>query len=222
MRKTLYCLLSAARTPNHPGKEEDMQDLPKYLTKQEQRDLLEVVSYHGDELDKALISLMLHYGPRASEVGLIKRSDVNFQEDTIRLRRKKGGVDNVLPLLSQVKASLLDYLATREDTIDRLFVNNRGGPLSRFAVWRRLQKFGRLADLPEDKRHPHVLRHTAGVNALEAGMSIYDVKDLLGHKTVSSTEVYARVTDGRRREAFKILQDHVDVNVGRQEDENSE
>ena len=180
--------------------------LPKYLTAAEAKALRTTVLRGGNWRDVALIELMLTYGPRASEAGMMRFSNFDLDENTITIPRLKGGVTNVWPLFPKYRVHLERWLKYRDSPTEWIFPGNSFACMSRKRVWEIMQKYGKLADLPKEKRHPHACRHFVAVNALEAGLEIIDVQDLLGHKAIASTMVYAQVTNKRRTEAAKKLQ----------------
>lgn len=183
-----------------------MSDIPKYLTSKEARRLRQAVSEKGKKRDIAIIELMLRYGPRASEIGLLRLDNINIEEDTIQMPRLKGGRENIWPLFQSVKDSLEKWLEERESPTSWVFPGYDFKGLSRKTIWTMMQKYGDIAEIPKDKRHPHTCRHFAAVNALEAGLDIHDVQDLLGHKAISSTMVYAQITNKQRVRAAKALE----------------
>ena len=181
------------------------QPLPRYLTDGERVRLIDAVRAGGRLRDIALFEMVLQYGLRPSEVGLLTREAVDFDTGRLAVQRLKNGIDNELPLIDPAKTALRTYLESREDDREELIPGKRG-PLGRKGFWELMQSYGKTARLPTSKRHPHVLRHTAAVRALDAGLGIVDVQDMLGHAAITSTQVYARISDKKRRASFDQLE----------------
>jgi len=184
-----------------------MSEIPTWLTEDEAYYLRKAFKKHGSLRNKALLEIMLSYGPRVSEVASMKVDHIDLIGNTIYLQRLKSGNSNVWPLFRNVKKIVTRYLEHREVVSSFLFP---GRPttkgISRKRVWDIIQKYGKIAGIPKEKRHPHICRHYAGVHALEAGCTMEEVQDLLGHKSITSTQIYAKITDKRRQVAFKKLE----------------
>ncbi|KKN27891.1 hypothetical protein LCGC14_0859810 [marine sediment metagenome] len=179
--------------------------LPVYLNDAERNRLTGTVASQGSLRDLTLIHTMLQYGLRASEVLMLQVEDVNLDARRVAVTRLKNGIDNELPLIRPLLPIMRRYLEQLPPHQDILFTGQRGA-LTRNSLWRMMQRYGKAAKLPRRKRHPHVLRHTAAVHALDAGLDIMDVKDLLGHVNVANTTIYAQVSDKKRRAAFRVLE----------------
>lgn len=179
--------------------------LPLYLTAAERVRLISTVNELGSLRDLTMVHLMLQYGLRATETLMLRVQDVDLEARRIAITRLKSGIDNELPLIRPVLQVLRRYLASLPPGQEILF-DGRRGPLTRNGLWRLVRRYGEAAGLPPRKRHPHVLRHTAAVQALDAGLDIMDVKDLLGHVNVANTTIYAQVSDKKRRTAFRKLE----------------
>lgn len=183
-----------------------MEKLPKYLKRREAQRLRDAVRRSGKARDIALFELLLRYGPRASEIGMLKLSNLDLNEGTIMIPRLKHGKMNVWPLFADVKTTMQTWLEERDSVTSWVFPGRKFKGLSRKTVYYMMKKYGMEANLPKEKCHPHVCRHFAAVNALEAGLEIHDVQDLLGHRTITSTMVYAQITSKRRDEAARKLE----------------
>ena len=157
--------------------------------------------------DKAIFLAAYHFMLRASEVGLLRRPDVNLTNHRMKVRRLKdgiGGEDEMDPSLTKaVKA----YLATREDDSPVLFLSRKGNPIDRKTLDRMMKQYSEAASVPKSKRHFHVLRHTGVTHWLEATNGNRPlVQKKAGHRRPDSTDVYTHLTDAYRdgvtREAY--------------------
>src|SRR6267378_2055021 len=153
----------------------------------------------------AMILLAFKHGLRASEVCGLRLSDVDLKNGNITVQRKKGSlksVQNVLdipgqPLLSEKKvlSAWLKDRAKLGDSSDYLFVSQKGGMMDRSAFYRVFSQIAEQAGLPAAKQHPHCLKHSLGFFLVEQGMSLPYIQQALGHKYLSSTACYLKVTD---------------------------
>lgn len=155
----------------------------------------------------AMILLAFKHGLRASEVCALKVGDIDLKNGSIAIRRLKGSLKSAQdlldipgqPLLSEkrVLKAWLDERATYRDASDYLFLSQKGGALDRSAFFRVFQSIAERAKLPVDKRHPHCLKHALGFHLVDQGVPLPAIQQALGHKSLSSTGVYTRMTDVR-------------------------
>lgn len=183
--------------------------LPKALTEAEVARLLEQVV--GDEpvarRDRALLELLYGTGARISEVCGLSLGDVDLDGSTVRLFGK-GSKERVVPLGRYARTALIAWLdeggrgamvperwARRSDA-DAVLLNQRGGRLSRQGAWSVVRRHGDAAGLG-DRLTPHVLRHSCATHMLDHGADIRAVQELLGHASISTTQVYTLVSNER-------------------------
>ena len=184
--------------------------LPKALTISEIADLLK--QFHGEGAANlrslALVEVLYASGGRISEVVELKLSDLIQIEDsqTIRLTGK-GGKQRVVPLGSYSREALNNYLVRSRPifangkTSAYLFLNSRGGKLSRQSVWKIISDAAEQAGIGQ-KVTPHSLRHSFATHLLDGGADIRVVQELLGHSSVTTTQIYTLVTIDRIRESY--------------------
>lgn len=173
-----------------------------YLTQDEIRRLLSVIK---DKRDKALFLIAYRHGLRASEVGLLRTYDVDFERMKIFIRRVKGGISGEQLMKHDEIKALRAYLRARRDNSDILFISRRGSPIDRRTLDRLMKRYCEMAGIPREKAHFHSLRHSIAVHMLDAGADVIFVKDLLGHKNIQNTLVYSRLTSKRRDEIHRML-----------------
>ncbi len=184
------------------------QRLPHVLTRGEVQKLLGAPA--GTEpaalRDRALLELMYACGLRASEaVGLDVR-DVDLDAGILRARGK-GDKERLVPVGRQAVAALKAYVArgrprlvgNREET--RLFVNQRGGGLTRQGLYKIVQRHARTAGLA-DKMSPHTLRHTFATHLLAGGCDLRSVQEMLGHADIATTQIYTHLSAERLRDVY--------------------
>ncbi|MBV6478965.1 MAG: Tyrosine recombinase XerC [Ignavibacteria bacterium] len=180
--------------------------LPSYLTESEMDKLLGKKYFSElNILDKAVIELFYSTGIRLSELINLKLSNVNFRAKTVKVFGK-GSKERIVPFGEQALTALKNYLQIRQisntNNLDFLFVNNAGKKLYPMFVNRIIRKnLSRVTELK--KKSPHILRHTFATHLLDNGADIRAVKELLGHESLSTTQVYTHVTPEKLKKAYK-------------------
>ncbi len=183
--------------------------LPSFLTVAQIERLLAAVAGRQprDLRDRAILEILYGCGLRVSECCGLDLPDVDLQAATVRVRGKGSKVRLVpfgQPALDACAAYLGDgrpRLAGKRPCA-ALMLNNRGGRLSRVAVWKLLQRSARAADLA-GRVSPHTLRHSFATHLLEGGCDLRIVQELLGHADLSTTEIYTHVDRAFLREAYR-------------------
>lgn len=154
--------------------------------------------------DLALFSAMYYYGLRASEVGLLEVEHVDLENNRIFIKALKGGISGQHLLNPQVKRYIKAYLEQerlQKRTLQKaLFLSQKDNPITSTQVYRLFRHYDKKAKFPEDRRHPHVFRHSIAVHMAEGGFDIYNVKEHLRHKKIENTLVYFQITNRTRME----------------------
>lgn len=177
--------------------------LPVVLSEDEVHDLLDAPP--SDTIlglrDRAILALLYGTGIRASECANLTMDNVDLGNATVRVVGK-GGHERVVPLNDVVVEALLRYVQARGDVAsDGPFFRSRSKrALSRGAVYERVRTWSRRAGLTK-RVSPHRLRHTFATHLVKAGVSIVVIRDLLGHRCITSTQVYLHVTGRDLEEA---------------------
>lgn len=188
--------------------------LPKALPLSDVEAILDAAGSPGTSLalrDRALLEVLYGTGARISEATALDVDDVAFgdgaeADHTIRLLGK-GGKERIVPVGSYAREALSAYLVrARPDLVGgtstpALFLNARGGRLSRQSAWAVLQKAAERAGVTKHVS-PHTLRHSFATHLLDGGADVRVVQELLGHASVTTTQVYTLVTVDNLREVF--------------------
>jgi integrase/recombinase XerC len=180
--------------------------LPAYLSSNEINKLLEDRKYIEIKiLDIAIIELFYSTGIRLSELINLKLSDINFTKRTLKVLGK-GSKERIVPFGEKADIAIQNYLKIREicntENLDYLFISNTGKKLYPMQVQRMIKK--NLALVTElKKKSPHVLRHSFATHLLDRGADIRAVKDLLGHESLSTTQVYTHLTPEKLKKVYK-------------------
>jgi site-specific recombinase XerD len=182
--------------------------LPKTLSPGEAERLIQAAAgtQPRDLRDQALAELLYGAGLRVSEATGLGKSGIDLDERLVRVIGK-GGKERVVPIGRQAAEALRRYLSRGRPYLDRrhrpeLFLNARGGPLTRAGAFLILRKLAEKAGLDPHRVHPHLLRHSFATHLLEGGADLRSVQEMLGHADLSTTELYTHVTDRRRRELY--------------------
>jgi integrase/recombinase XerC len=145
--------------------------------------------------DHAMIRLFLQTGLRLDELVRLERSDINLREGYIRVRGK-GDKERLLPLTEATARALqehLERLLPASPQIEKVFLNQRGQPITWRGVQMIFDRICRQAGLVRPGLSPHKLRHTCLTLLLREGVDLMTLKELAGHASISSTAVYAHV-----------------------------
>lgn len=152
--------------------------------------------------DCALLEVLYATGLRVSELVGLKMDGINLDMGFVRCMGK-GSKERIVPMGASAANAVTKYLAARDrKTTDYVFLNNRGGKLSRSGFWRILQAYGREAGIKK-RLTPHVLRHSFATHLLERGADLRAVQTMLGHSNISTTEIYTHVMRERLKEIYK-------------------
>ncbi len=114
------------------------------------------------------------------------------------IHRKKGSLSGEHPLQADEVRALKAYFKTRSDSLPYLFPSRKGSPISRAMLDVLIKSYGEKAQLPEDKRHFHVLKHSIATHLLDKGAELRFVQDWLGHANIQNTVIYAQISAGNR------------------------
>ena len=158
--------------------------------------------------DRALLELLYATGGRVTEIISLKTEDISKAQEFTSLRLTgKGGKQRVVPIGKFAQEALDEYLeVSRPDllkiqSVKYLFLNSRGGGLTRQSAWNIVLAQAKSAGISE-KLSPHSLRHSFATHLLDGGADIRVVQELLGHSSVTTTQIYTLVTIDKLRESY--------------------
>ncbi len=184
--------------------------LPKALSVSDIEKILEAASAPQTPLsirDRALLELLYGTGARISEAVGLDVDDLDLEQAAVKLTGK-GSKQRIVPLGKFALEALTSYLdmarslfVTGGSDQAAVFLNSRGGRLSRQSAWAVLTKAAADAEIDADVS-PHVLRHSFATHLLEGGADVRVVQELLGHASVTTTQIYTMVTIDRLRETY--------------------
>lgn len=218
--RSLYRFLAdEGRLPSDPGLDiatpQVPLGLPKGLTEDEVTALLNAVV--GEEAvarrDRAVLEVLYGTGLRISELVGLSLADVDLSSWLLRAFGK-GAKERVVPLGQHAEAALVRWLEPegrgafvpkawrRRGDAEAVFLNRRGGRLTRQGAWLVVKRYGDMVGLG-DKLSPHVLRHSCATHMLDHGADIRAVQELLGHASINTTQVYTKVSTERLFAAYR-------------------
>jgi integrase/recombinase XerD len=184
------------------------QRLPSALTRGEVNKLLG--EPRGSEplalRDRALLELMYACGLRASEATGMELGDIDLDEGVLRARGK-GAKERIVPIGASAITAVRAYLGRGRPALvgvqvqSRLFVNSRGGSLTRQGLYKIVQGHARRAGL-DHKMSPHTLRHTFATHLLAGGCDLRSLQEMLGHSDLATTQVYTHLSAERLKDVY--------------------
>ena len=182
--------------------------LPRTLSPAEAERLVEAASGTSPRAlrDRALVELLYGAGLRVSEAVGLDKGSVDLDSRLVRFIGK-GSKERVVPIGRQAVTALRRYLSRGRPYLDKrhrpeLFLNAKGGGLTRAGVFLILRRLAGTAGLEPERVHPHLLRHSFATHLLEGGADLRSVQEMLGHADLATTELYTHVSDRRRRELY--------------------
>lgn len=185
------------------------QSLPKALSIDEVDRLLDARSDKDtieEARDMAMVELMYAAGLRVSELVGLNLRDVDLDAGTVRTVGK-GSKERVIPIYDTAAESIAEYITysrpehSRSESEEALFLNRRGGRLTRQAYWLRLNKLAIKAGI-SSKITPHMLRHSFATHLLHGGASLRHVQELLGHSSIATTQIYTHLSNEHVRSEY--------------------
>ena len=180
--------------------------LPETISISEINKLINIYDHSNymNSRNLTLIDFMYSTACRVSELCDVRVSDLDFEEDFVKLFGK-GSKQRIVPIGSELKINLSKYLKFRDELNTQepyLFLSKNMNQLDRSAIFRIIKKSATLSDNALSV-HPHTLRHSAATHMLEAGCDLRTLQELLGHTSVSTTKIYTKLTKEFLVEIFK-------------------
>jgi len=213
--RNLYKFIASNNHTVNPIKDYSPPKIPKRLPKAlkvaEVMALIEAAKFGEDAIsvrNSALIEVLYATGARVSEVVNLEISNVAEIANTMTLKLSgKGGKERVVPIGIYARNSLDQYLILSRPNLLRkksnpsLFLNSRGDALSRQSAWEIIATLAERANV-ETRVTPHAIRHSFATHLLDGGADIRVVQELLGHSSVTTTQIYTLVTIDKLRESY--------------------
>jgi integrase/recombinase XerC len=197
--------LTSVRTPKQEKK------LPRFLEYEQVKELLETPpmdTWLGAR-DRAILETLYSTGMRVSEIVGLNMDDIDFLGEIVHIRGK-GKKERLAPISSSALQVIQHYMEFRNKRAQSnpnfdakvLFVNKHGRRLSTRSVRRKMDKYLKMSGL-DPEISPHTLRHSFATHMLNNGADLRSVQELLGHQSLSTTQVYTHLTTGRLKEVYQ-------------------
>ena len=151
--------------------------------------------------DRAMLEVLYATGLRVSELVGLKRGDINLDLGLLRCLGK-GAKERIVPVGRPAVEAVRAYLAGRRDAAPALFLGNKGRPITRVAFWRIVRRYARQGGI-RAAISPHTLRHSFATHMLEGGADLRAIQELLGHSSITTTQIYTHVSLDHLREVYR-------------------
>jgi len=171
-----------------------MTKIPDYLEKEQIDEILRAAETSSTR-DYLLLRFMWRTGVRVSEVINVTPKDIEFKNAVVNIRKAKGGRQRRVPLDEETLKMLSDYVLALNTPEDRPVF-----PIKRNRVFNIVKKYGNMVGV---KIHPHTLRHSFAIHLVRSGTDLRRVQLMLGHTSLSITQVYLQFNDNDLREAYE-------------------
>lgn len=191
----------------------NVKSLPKVLSYEEVRLLLDVdLTDKYSYRNKAMIELMYATGLRVSELVNLKVNDIDFTSCTVKTLGK-GSKERIIPIgdyaILFVQKYLFEYRnqLLKKTNTDYLFLNHLGKKISRQAFYIMLEELAIKKNI-KTSFSPHTLRHSFATHLIDRGADIVSIKEMLGHSSLSTTQIYTHISDQKRFEEYRKFHPH--------------
>ncbi|MDO4963516.1 MAG: site-specific tyrosine recombinase XerD [bacterium] len=189
------------------------KSLPKVLTEDEVFKLLDIkLTDNFSYRNKAMIELLYATGIRVSELVNLKLQDVDFNDDIIRVFGK-GSKERIIPIGDYSKEFLNKYICEyrpsmlKGKTVEYLFLNNHGNKMTRQGFFKLIKKLAMECGIKKEIS-PHILRHSFASHLLKYGADLRTIQELLGHSSISTTQIYTHVTNEELKNNYENYHPH--------------
>jgi integrase/recombinase XerD len=184
--------------------------LPEFLTAEEVGRLLKVHAESAvplEQRDQCILEVLYAAGLRVGEVASLRLAALNFEQGVLRVTGK-GGRERMVPMGRPAQKALEGYLRGARPKLDRqgdapqLFLSRNGRALTRERIWRIVKDTALAAGITKEV-YPHMLRHSFASHLLAGGADLRVIQELLGHSSISTTQIYTHITAGRLGEVHR-------------------
>jgi integrase/recombinase XerD len=190
---------------NNPLK---LRKIPEILTIEEVDMFLESIPVSGklEIRDRAMFEMLYSCGLRVSEIINLKMQNIDFEEELLRFRGK-GNKERIVPVGERSMQFLKKYLRYSRSEIkkgsktDFVFINRSGKKLTRQGFWKILKKYARKINMDKNL-YPHIFRHSFATHMIQRGADLRTVQELLGHSSISTTEIYTTLDKKHIKEVY--------------------
>jgi integrase/recombinase XerC len=182
--------------------------LPVFIDEKDIRKVFEHTLFaddHNGRTEKLILTLFYQTGMRLSELINLKESNIDYSYGNIKVLGK-GNKERIMPVSNELLYLMKEYIAQKpvaKEPVLNVFTNEKGKSLIPKTVYNFVKKYLSAATIVE-KKSPHVLRHTFATHLMNNGAEMNAVKELLGHSSLASTQVYTHLTIDKLKEVYKL------------------
>ncbi len=158
--------------------------------------------------DRAMLELLYATGIKVSEIISLKLSDINTQLGILHIQDETGDKSRIVPIYPAAAKHIDEYIKTvrplliQDSNNQILFTNMNGNAMSRQGFWKVLKFYAIKAGIDEKRITPHTLRHSFATHLLENGANLKDIKEMLGHSDISSTQIYTQLIKNKYAQSY--------------------
>ncbi|RLD18197.1 MAG: site-specific tyrosine recombinase XerD [Caldiserica bacterium] len=179
------------------------RELPDVISIEEVERLLKMpATTLKQKREKAVIELMYATGLRVSELANLKMEDLNLEYGFLKCKGKRSK-ERIVPIGRKAKEAVMDYLRNLPYEPYFVFEVRKGRPITRVGLWKMIKRRSFQAGIRKNIS-PHTLRHSFATHLLERGADLRSIQELLGHKNISTTQIYTHITKKRLKELHRI------------------
>ena len=175
--------------------------IPEILTSEEIKKMINITSNFKHRL---ILKILYGCGLRVNELINLKKQDINFEEDLIKVNLGKGKKDRFVKIPESIKKELNSYFNL--NTSENLFPSNRGGKLTKKSILQVVKNAGKKAGIKK-RVYPHLLRHSFATHLLENGTDLRVIQKLLGHSDIKTTQIYLKISNASIKKVKSPLDD---------------
>ena len=181
--------------------------LPQFIDEKDMRKMFEQISFpdtHNGKTERLILLLFYNTGMRLSELINLKESNIDYSYGNIKVLGK-GNKERLIPASNELLQSLKNYMAEKPAAsagVSNVFTNEKGTPFNPKTIYNSVKKYLTEVTVIE-KKSPHILRHTFATHLMNGGAEMNAVKELLGHSSLASTQVYTHLTIEKLKEVYK-------------------
>jgi site-specific recombinase XerD len=157
--------------------------------------------------DRAIFRIAYHAGLRASEVGMLEMRDYDPRTERLNVHRLKGSNSGIHGLNREEQKVMHAWLKVRGKFPGKIFLSRNRQPIGRRMLDYLMKKYGKMAGIPAELTHFHILKHCCGTHLANKGWDVLDIQNWMGHQNIANTMIYIRVSNAKREQMEAELSD---------------
>ena len=176
--------------------------LPEYLTDEQVNQLIDSIECLRN---KCIVALLYSSGMRLSEMYILNKNNINWNKKEIKVFGK-GAKERIVPFNNKAKQLLLEYLQSRSDECEALFISNQKKRLGKRFIQKMLKEYGEKIGI--NGIHPHLFRHSIASRLCQNDVPIQEIQEILGHADIGTTTIYSHLNNTKVRNSYnRVFED---------------